>query len=168
MQVIPRLDPRASSILLDIRARMDFVPAIFKQLSSDADALQLAWLQARAIYDDPRTEESTSRLVEEARGEVDYRPSGSVRSAVEPFRNELPSLLLIVTSLGLTLDGELPTQPLPPLDLPEPGPLPATPVPEYPGEYPLYDDIRAVYGTEHVPSMFRALAADGLLEESWA
>ncbi len=147
---------------------MDFVPALFKRLSGDPDALLLAWLQARAIYDDPRSPRSTARLEEAARATLDYRPSEDVRNAVEPFRRELPSLLLIVTSLGLALDGELPAQPLPPLNLPEPGPLPATPVPEYPGEHALYDDIRAVYGTEHVPSMFRALAADGLLEEAWA
>lgn len=41
-------------------------------------------------------------------------------------------------------------------------------MPERREEHPLYDEIRSVYGTEHVPSMYRALAADGLLEEPWA
>ncbi len=52
--------------------------------------------------------------------------------------------------------------------LPEPSPLPETPVAEHPGEHPLYEAVRSVYGTQHVPVMFRALAARGLLEETWA
>ncbi len=85
-----------------------------------------------------------------------------------PFCQELPALLLIVTSLGLALDGVVPLQPSPPPDLPPPGPIPATPVPEERGEHALFDSIRAVYRTHHVPSMYRALAAHGLLDEPWS
>ena len=35
--------------------------------------------------------------------------------------------------------------------------------PEDRGEQPLYAEIRRVYGTEHLPSMYRALGAVGLL-----
>ena len=35
-------------------------------------------------------------------------------------------------------------------------------------EDPLYSEIREVYGTEHVPSLYKALAANGVLAESWA
>jgi len=91
-----------------------------------------------------------------------------VRRAVAPFRSELPLLLLAVASLGLSLDGALELRPLPEPSLPEPGPLPETPVAEYPGEHPLYEAIRAVYGTQHVPVMFRVLAAQGLLVDAWS
>lgn len=157
-----------ASVFLDIRARMAFVPAIFRALASDPPALERAWLQARALYDDPRAAGAAERLAAVATPELEYRPSPSVRTAVAPFRSELPFLLLIVTSLGLTLDGVFELVPRPKARLPEPAPLPETPVVEYPGEHPLYETIRAVYGTEHVPVMFRALAAEGLLAEAWA
>ena len=44
-----------SSVFVDIRARMPFVPALFKALAADPDSLVAAWLQARMIYDDPRS-----------------------------------------------------------------------------------------------------------------
>jgi len=148
---------------------MPFVPAIFRALASDPRALEAAWLQARTIYDDARATESAKRLVAAAAPpELTYRPSAQVRGALAPFRSELPLLLLIVTSLGLSLDGLLELRPTPEPSLPEPGPVPETPVAEYPGEHPLYEAIRAVYGTQHVPVMFRALAAQDLLGETWA
>jgi len=156
-----------ASVFRDVRARMQFVPAIFKALAPDPDALVPAWLQARAIYDDPRAGEALARLRERARPDLSYRPRGSVSDAVVPFAQELPALLLIVTSLGLALDGAVPLQPLPPPELPPPGEVPESPVPEERGEHPLFDGIRAVYLTQHVPSMYRALAAQGLLDEPW-
>jgi hypothetical protein len=156
------------SVYGDVRARMPFVPAIFKALAADPAALESAWLQARALYDDPRATEAASRLALAARPELSYRPSAAVREAVAPFAADLPRLLLIVTSLGLSLDGALePVEPPPP-NLPAPKPLPETPVPEHREEHPLYEDIRGVYGTEHVPSMYKALAARDLLSEPWA
>lgn len=156
------------AVYRDVRARMPFVPAIFKALAAEPATLELAWLQARALYDDPRAAQAAARLAEVARPALSYRPSRPVRAAVAPFAADLPRLLLVVTSLGLSLDGVLrPAEP-PPAGLPEPAPLPETPVPELRGEHPLYADIRAVYGTEHVPSMFKALAAEGVLEEPWA
>ena len=147
---------------------MPFVPAIFRALAADPETLEAAWLQARAIYDDPRASEAGKRLVAAAGSELEYRAPDSVRRAVAPFRAELPLLLLIVTSLGLSLDGGLPLHTKPAAGLPEPGLLPESPVAEYPGEHPAYEAIRAVYGTTHVPVMFRALAAEGLLEVAWA
>lgn len=157
----------AASVYRDIRTRMPFVPAIFRALAADPGALAPAWLQARALYDDPRSRESAARLRELARARVDYRPSAAVRAAVAPFAAELPSMLLIVASLGLALDGALELRPLPPLALPEPGPVPEPRVPELQDEHLLFDEIRAVYGLAHVPSVFRALAAQRLLEEPW-
>jgi hypothetical protein len=156
------------SIFADIRARIPFVPAIFKALARDPDALEPAWLQARALYDDPRAAEAAARLAELARPDLAYRPSPAVRAAAAPFAADLPSLLLVVTSLGLSLDGVHPLRERPAPDLPTPAPLPPTPVPELREEHPLYSEIRAVYSTEHVPSLYKALGADGVLEEAWA
>ncbi len=157
-----------ASVFRDVRVRMEFVPAIFKALAPDPEALVPAWLQARSIYDDPRTGEALARLRERAEPGLAYRPSDAVSDAVAPFAQELPALLLIVTSLGLALDGAVPLQPLPPPDLPPPGPVPESSVPEERGEHPLFDEIRAVYLTRHVPSMYRALAARALLDEPWS
>lgn len=157
-----------ASVFRDVRARMEFVPAIFKALAPDPEALVPAWLQARSLYDDPRAEEALARLRERAEPGLSFRPSDAVREAVTPFAQELPALLLIVTSLGLALDGAMPLRPLPPPALPPPGPVPKSPVPEERGEHPLFDEIRAVYGTRHVPSMYRALAARALLDEPWS
>ena len=154
------------SVFRDVRTRMAFVPAIFKVLAGDPEALLPAWLQARALYDHSGAKEASARLQRAARPRLPYGPSEAVREATAPFAEELPAMLLIVTSLGLALDGVLPLQPRPPADLPEPGPVPPPEVPDR-GEHPLFDEIRAVYGTEHVPSMFRSLAARGLLEEPW-
>lgn len=156
------------SVFRDVRGRMPFVPALFRALAADPVALEQAWLQARALYDDPRAEKAASRLAGLARPELPYRPSAAVRAAAAPFAAELPLLLLVVASLGLSLDGALQPVASPPARLPEPEPLPATPVPELRGEHPLFAEVRVVYGTEHVPSMVRALAAQGLLEEPWA
>lgn len=156
------------SIFADVRARLPFVPAIFKALAREPAALEPAWLQARALYDDPRAAEAAARLAELARPDLAYRPSPAVREAAAPFAADLPSLLLVVTSLGLSLDGVHPLREQPAPSLPAPAPLPPTPVPELREEHPLYAEIRAVYGTEHVPSLYKALGADGVLEEAWA
>jgi hypothetical protein len=156
------------SIFADVRARMPFVPAIFKALARDPGALEPAWLQARALYDDPRAAEAAARLAERARPGLAYRPAPAVRAAAAPFAADLPSLLLVVTSLGLSLDGVHPLRERPAAGLPAPAPLPPTPVGELREEHPLYAEIRAVYGTEHVPSLYKALAAAGVLEEAWA
>ena len=113
-----------ASVFRDVRARMEFVPAIFKALAPDPEALVPAWLQARAIYDDPRTGEALARLRKRAESDLSYRPSDAVSDAVAPFALELPALLLIVTSLGLALDGILPLQTLPLPGLPPPGSVP--------------------------------------------
>ena len=158
-----------AAVFCDIRMRMEFVPAIFKALAPDPAALVPAWLQARSIYDDPRLEAALTLLRRSAATDLaSYRPGEAVRAAVAPFDLELPALLLIVTSLGLALDGVVPLRPSPPPELPPPGPVPATPVPEERGEHALFDSIRAVYQTHHVPSMYRALAAQGLLDEPWS
>jgi hypothetical protein len=36
------------------------------------------------------------------------------------------------------------------------------------GEHPLFPEICRVYGTQHLPSIFRTLATTGLLEEVWS
>lgn len=156
-----------SSVFRDVRSRMAFVPALFKALAVEPPVLELAWLQARALLDDPRSPGATERLREAARPRLSYRPSPAVRAAAAPFLAELPGMLLVVTSLGLSLDSRLRTRPRPPAALPGPGPLPETAVPEERGEHPLFEEVRAAYGTTYVPSMYRALAARGVLEEAW-
>ncbi len=157
-----------ASVFLDIRARMPFVPAIFKALAADPPTLESAWLQARQLYDHPGRAAATERLRALADPRLDWIAPPAVRAAVTAFRDDLPNMVLIVTSLALALDGGLPRVPAPPAFLPASGPLPPTPVPEDRNEQPLYDEIRAVYGTEHLPSIFRALGATGLLAEPWA
>jgi hypothetical protein len=157
-----------ASVYRDVRARMAFVPAIFKALAADPGALLDAWLQARALHDDPRSPRALERLRRLADPGLPYRPSPAVSDAAAPFAAELPAMLLVVSSLGLALDGSLAVRPRPPADLPDPGPLPPTRVPEERGEHPMFREVRAVYGTQHVPSMYRALAAAGLLEEPWS
>ena len=36
------------------------------------------------------------------------------------------------------------------------------------GDHPLFPEICRVYGTQHLPSIFRTLATAGLLEEVWS
>ena len=156
-----------ASVFRDVLARMEFVPALFKALAADPLALEAAWLQARALYDDPRSHDSVARLHELAMPALPYRPSPAVRAAARPFAAEVPTMLLVTTSLGLALDGVLGAQPKPPLDLPEHGPPVKATVPEERGEHPLFDEVRALYGTWHVPTLFRTLAAQGVLEEPW-
>jgi hypothetical protein len=147
---------------------MPFVPAFLKALAAVDDAALLeAWLQARALFDDPRLAPAAARLRGAADPGIPYRATDEVRAVVAPFVDELPVLLLVITSLALTLDGEIPAGPLPAGDLPPPGPLPPTDVAEERGEHPLFHDVCRVYGTTYVPSMYRALAARGVLVEPW-
>jgi hypothetical protein len=156
----------AASVFQDVRSRMPFVPALFKALADDPEALLAAWLQARALYDEPAAGAVAESLRALARPSLDVRPTPELADAVRPFVAELPFMLLIASSLGLSLDGRQPVLPLPEAALPEPGPVPA---PEFSdrGEHPLFAEICVVYGTQHLPSIFRMLAARGLLEEAW-
>lgn len=167
VQSVGSTDPLVSSVFRDLRSRMPFVPALFRALADDPPTLEAAWLQARALYDDPLAAQAVRPLAAKAAPGLDYAPSPAVRAVVMPFREELPLLLLIVASLGLALDGVIPLRHPPSADLPEPGAVPETAVRELPGEHPLYPAIRAVYETQHVPVLFRALAARGLLEGAW-
>lgn len=162
------VDGLVSSVFLDVRARMPFVPAIFKALAAEPATLEAAWLQARQLYDSPERPAAVQRLSDLADPRLGWVAPAPVRAAVAAFLADLPNMVLIVTSLALALDGLLPRAPRPAAALPAPGPLPASPVPEDRGEQPLYADVRRVYGTEHLPSMFRALGAVGLLDAPWA
>jgi hypothetical protein len=160
-------DERVGAVFADIRRRMSFTPALFKAFAVDPPALERAWLQARALLDEPGLGAATARVRALARPSEPVASSGAVREAVEPFAAELPSMLLVVSSLGLALDGRLPLVPPPPLGL-APGERPPAPtVPEEHREHPLYAEIRSVYRTVHVPTLYRSLAALGLLEEAW-
>ena len=64
----------AASVFQDIRARMPFVPALFKALADDPEALLSAWLQARALYDDPDTAAPAERLRRRARPRASRSP----------------------------------------------------------------------------------------------
>ncbi len=157
-----------SSVFLDVRARMPFVPAIFKALAAEPVTLEAAWLQARQLYDHPQRATACERLSTLADPQLGWPAPAPVREAVAAFLADLPSMVLIVTSLALSLDGAVPRAARPAAALPAPGPLPASPVPEDRDEQPLYAEIRRVYGTEHLPSIFRALGAVGQLAEPWA
>jgi hypothetical protein len=159
--------PRVAAVYADIRRRMSFVPALFKALAFDEDALECAWLQARTIVDDAGFATATARIRTAATGRAPTRPSPRLRDALLPFATDLPGMLLIASSLRASLDGDLPRGE--PTGTIEPGNVPPeSPVPEVRGEHPLYPAIREEYGTAHVPTLYRSLAARGLLEEGWA
>lgn len=158
--------PRVAAVYADIRRRMTFVPALFKALAVDEDALESAWLQARTIVDSPAFDAATARVRAAATGPIAERPSPQLRDALAPFAADLPGMLLIASSLRASLDGDLPRGA--PVGTIEPGVAPPeSAVPELRGEHPLYDSIRDEYGTAHVPTLYRSLAALGLLEEGW-
>jgi hypothetical protein len=159
-------DGVVASVFVDIRSRMPLVPALFKALAADPESLRAAWLQARAVYDHAGATEAAMAIRRSARVEVGYQPSNKVREAVAPFVAELPFMLLIVSSLRLSLDRELPRRPAPEPSLPAAA---AVPEPDFSdrGDHPLFDQIYAVYGTQHLPSIFRTLAANGVLEPTW-
>ena len=140
-----------SSVFVDIRARMPFVPALFKALAADPESLVAAWLQARMIYDDPGAPAAADEIRTSAQVSIDFRLSIRVSEALAPYVTELPFRLLIVTSLRLSLSGELARQPPPELDLPAAAPVPK---PEFSdrAEHPLFPEICMVYGTQHLPS----------------
>jgi hypothetical protein len=156
----------AASVFQDIRARMPFVPALFKALASDPEALLPAWLQARALYDDPAAARAAARLRLLAEPGLSLSPSAELRAAVAPFVEELPSMLLIAASLLLTLDGVLAPGEPPEPALPPPGPVPPPELPDR-AEHALFAEICRTYGTRHLPSIYRMLAARGLLEDAW-
>ena len=159
--------PRVAAVYADIRRRMSFVPALFKALAIDEDALETAWLQARTIVDDPGFGAATARVRAAATGRAATPTSPELRDAVAPFVADLPGMLLIASSLRASLDGELPRGD--PVGTIEPGVAPPeSAVPEVRGEHPLYAAIRDEYGTAHVPTLYRSLAALGLLEEGWS
>jgi hypothetical protein len=159
-------DGVVASVFVDIRSRMPFVPALFKALARDPQTLVAAWVQARAVYDHPGARSATLAIRRSARVRIGYQPSVEVQQAVVPFAAELPFMLLIVSSLRLSLDRELSRLPAPEPNLPA-----AVPVPEPDfsdrGNHPLFAEICAVYGTQHLPSIFRTLAANGVLEQVW-
>jgi hypothetical protein len=157
-----------AAVFTDIRRRLRFTPAIFKALAADPPALERAWVHARAMIDDLRYPAATDRLRESARSSDEAcSTSRALARAVRPFADELPGMLLVVSSLGLALDGRLALHAPPPLGLTAGDVPPAPTVPEARGEHPLYEDVRRAYGTAHVPTLYRSLAALGLLEEAW-
>ena len=145
---------------------MPFVPALFKALADDPEALLAAWLQARALYDDPAAAEAARVFRTRACPTLSFDPTPELREAVQPFVEELPFMLLIASSLSLTLDGRLARRTPPEPELPPAGPVPA---PEFSdrGEHALFVEICRVYGTQHLPSVYRMLATRGLLEDAW-
>ncbi len=157
----------AAAVFADIRRRMSFVPAIFKALATDPPALERAWAQARALFDDPRFPATAGRLRERAAVPGVEPAAARVAAALGPFAAELPGMLLIVSSLGIALDGRVPLQPPPPLGLAAVEAPPEPTVPEARGEHPRYADVRSLYGTAHVPTLYRSLAALGLLDDAW-
>jgi hypothetical protein len=157
-----------AAVFADIRRRMAFTPALFKALAPDPAAVELAWIQARALLDEPGFGDATKRLRTIALPARALDVRTRVTEAVQPFIAELPGMLLIVSSLALALDGRLARRmPVPPLGLTVGGRPPDPTVPEEHREHPLFADIRSVYGTVHVPTLYRSLAARGLLDEAW-
>ena len=160
------VDGVVASVFVDIRARMPFVPAAFKALATDPESLVAAWLQARSVYDDPRSSAAADEIRKSAQISIGFQPSRRVSDVLAPYAAELPFMLLIVSSLQLSLSGDLSRRPAPELDLPAAGPVPE---PEFSdrAEHRLFPEICRVYGTQHLPSIFRTLAANGVVEDTW-
>ena len=119
-----------------------------------------AWLQARALYDDPRAGAAASRLAELARPRLIYRPSPAVQGGGRPFAADLLSPIDRHVA-GLSLDGVLPLREPPPRACPLGAAADPRSGAARRGPALLRD--QEVYGTEHVPSLYKALAADGVL-----
>lgn len=158
--------PRVAAVFADIRTRMTFVPALFKALAVDEDALEHAWLQARSVFAHRGFAGAVRRVREAASASVPVDVSPELYDAVLPFAADLPGMLVVASSLRGTLDGELQLGGT--VGRIEPGVAPPEPiVPELRGEHPLYRSIREEYGTAHVPTLYRSLAARDLLDEGW-
>ena len=159
-----------SSVFVDIRARMPFVPALFKALAADPDSLVAAWLQARMIYDDPRSPVAADEIRKSAQVSIGFRPSNRVSEALAPYATELPFMLLIVTSLQLSLSGELARQPTPELDLPAAAPVPKPEFSRPCRASIISGDLRGLRHTaspEHLPNAGGKRGARRHLERDW-
>lgn len=156
-----------AAVFADIRRRMTFVPAIFKALAVDPGALERGWLQARALVDHTGFAAATGRLRSQAATQPAPTRSPALAEAVAPFVAELAGMLLVVSSLGLALDGRIPLRAPPALGLSPDDSPPEAIVPELHDHHPRYADVQALYGTAHVPTLYRALGAHGLLDEAW-
>lgn len=156
----------AYAALLD---QMPMVPSLFKSLAVCPGYLALAAEQALPALSDPTFGELAERLASSVAGAATPPPAPEVRSALATFVEPLSRMLLMAAGLRLALDDRVDAPPAPGRSV-DPRPVrPQRPAPstqEAPASE-LYGQIRATLRTPIINSVWRSLAADGLLQPAW-
>jgi hypothetical protein len=161
---------RVAAVYGQILRSMPFVPSLFKSLATCPAYLVLAWDQASHALADPRFGEAAASLSAAARDLVEAPPDERVRRILARFVDPLGRMLLTSVGLLLALEGRLVGQAA--------SPVPADPEPVeakagVPSQWEVdasatYGAIRRDLDTPIVNSIWRALAAEGVLEVAWS
>lgn len=164
----------ATGVVAGVYARllkdMPFVPSLFKSLAVCPGYLVLAAEQAAPALTDDSFRSSAAELAATVRTAATPPPSAEVRAAVAGFVDPLSRMLLLTAGLRLALAGELDAPAAPGVVPPSRNAHPEHRVPS-PSDAPateLYGEIRSALQTPIVNSIWRSLAAKGLLEQGWA
>ena len=159
-----------AGVYAELLTRMPFVPSLFKSLALCPGYLVLAYEQSVGVLDGDELPASGQQLAASVRDAVRPPEQEQVRQTLAAFVGPIGRMLVLSSGLLLALDGELDAPPAP-------GERPATrPVePDRPApsqwEAPApsaYGEIRRALDTPMVNTIWRRLAADGLLEQAWS
>ena len=149
---------------------MPMVPSLFKSLALCPGYLVLAAEQALPALGDVTFRELADGLVSSVTDASTPPADAEVCSALAEFVDPLSQMSLLAAGLRLALDGDLHASPAPghfPPDRPVRPQRPAPSTHEAPA-VELYSQIRSALRTPIVNSVWRSLAADGLLRSAWA
>jgi len=158
-----------AAVYAELLDRMPFVPSLWKSLALCPGYLVLAHEQAAPLLTDVSFRSRAQHLVSSVREIAEPPADAEVRRALAQFAGPLSQMLLLAAGLRLALDGRLDVPPAPgraprPRPVQPRSPVPSTqvaPAPKICGE------IRAALETPIVNTIWRTLAARGLLEAAW-
>jgi hypothetical protein len=176
---------RVQAVFADIRRAFPYVPLVFRALAIQPAGLEVIWGHARQMLHEPRLIEATINLEQAAKStmplvhlplqELNAPREEALRAIFSHFAQTLPVHLLLVTSVGQAMAGDVSGDPLTRLELPMPGQLP---LPDFdllePDDAPeplrhRFRQIRALLGLPYIEAPWRVLATDpALLETVWA
>lgn len=159
-----------AAVYADLLQDMPFVPSLIKSLALCPGYLVLAHEQAVPVLPTDEFRSAAGDLVTSVHDVARPPDDAGVRAALAGFAGPLSRMLLLAAGLRLALDGELDLPaapghaPAPRLVRPrDPAPSPAdAPAPR------LYGEICAALETPIVNTIWRSLAARGVLEPAWA
>ncbi len=159
-----------AGVYAEILDAMPFVPSIFKSLAACPRYLALAWRQAAPVLGGEGFEATADALARSVKDAAEPPPREEVRQVLGRFVGPLGRMLLLSAGLLEALEGRMTGQPA---DGPLPEPAPVEPAQGTPSQwdapdYDTYGAIRAALQTPLVNSIWRTLAAEGLLGEAWA